>query len=117
MIKLSISNIPNDIPKYRKKSNHIIKKSNHKHNYLPCYINDDFLNPFTNKIERKYCLATYCSVCGYIGNIEFLPFLNRNKIQKQYNLSDEDLNNLPIFIINDIFKDKYVNLNQLKGSD
>ena len=116
MIKLSITNTPNDIPKHKKKSKHRSKKSDHKHNYLPCYINDDFRNPITSEIERNYVLATYCDICGYIGEFNYLPFLNNNKIQNQYNLSDKDLNNLPKFIINDIFKDKYVKLIK-KGYD
>lgn len=106
-------NTENEIPKHRKKTQHKCKKSDHKHNYLPCYVNYDFLNIITNKMERKNLLATYCNICGFIGNVLFFHTDN-NTIQNKYNLSNDDLNNLPTFIINDIFKDKYVDLNQLQ---
>ena len=114
MIKLSTLNIPNDIPKYKKKSNHTNKKSDHKHNYLPCYINYSYIIPNTNHVASKYLLSTYCTICGQIGDILFLTFSTDNKIKKKYNLSETDLNKLPRFIVDNIYKDKYVDLNQLR---
>ena len=51
----------NEIPKYKKKKNKTVKKSNHKHEYKQCLL-------YVDEID-DYVLADYCISCNKVGNI------------------------------------------------
>ena len=50
-----------EIPKYKKKKNKTVKKSNHKHEYKQCLL-------YVDEID-DYVLADYCISCNKVGNI------------------------------------------------
>ena len=50
-----------EIPKYKKKKNKTVKKSNHKHEYKQCL-------HYVDEIE-DYVLADYCNNCNKIYNM------------------------------------------------
>ena len=50
-----------EIPKYKKKKNKTVKKSNHKHEYKQCLL-------YVDEIE-DYVLADYCIHCNKIYNM------------------------------------------------
>ena len=111
----------NEIPKYLKQKESNISKSNrkskHKHQYEECLIQYDFLNT---------CLHTYCTICGKIGD----RFKEDKSIVKNYRriidtpigkcyslITCEELyekyhDKIPIFFVEDIYKEKYVDLEQ-----
>lgn len=105
-----MNNQENDIPKYKKKKDssrsNSKSKSNHKHNYAKCLITHS---------SNNYYPATYCTVCGKIGKLDFLPLIDDEKF---YNfkriMTNEEICNLykdcPIFVVPKLFS-KYVDLN------
>ena len=61
-----MSDIINDyeeeyLGKYRKKKKKTVKKSDHKHEYVPALIRWD---------EKTICSGTRCHICGKIGDIK-----------------------------------------------
>lgn len=126
----------NEIPKYLKSTESNVSKSNrkskHKHHYEECLIQYkfSFLNS-PNKNHIHTSLHIYCTICGKIGN----KFNENKSIVKDYirtadtpigkcysRISDEELyeeyhDKLPVFFVEDIFKDKYVDLEQNDKSD
>lgn len=116
----------NEIPKYLKSTESNISKSNrkskHKHHYEECLIQYHLL-----KNTRIYTLLhSYCTICGKIGD----RFKENKSIVKDYRrtidtpigecyslISDEELykkyhDKLPVFFVEDIYKEKYVDLEQ-----
>ena len=63
-----MNNIPNDIPKYRKKSTaRPPAKAKHKHVYEPCLIEhpaDWWNKPHERSGKTTLRFATYCPICG-----------------------------------------------------
>lgn len=126
-----------EIPKYLKQRESNIskakKKSKHKHHYEECLIQNPFSFAGKNSIHTQ--LSSYCTICGKIG--EYLKSGKYSKeiesLQKQrqeedkhfcvISISGEELyekyhDKLPVFFVEDIFKEKYVDLEQngnLKG--
>ena len=117
-----------EIPKYLKSTESNISKSNrkskHKHHYEECLIQYDF--KYANEDNIITSLHSYCTICGKIGDRfkenksvvkDFIRTVN-TPIGKCYSLiTDEELykkyhDKLPVFFVEDIFKDKYVNLEQ-----
>lgn len=121
----------NEIPKYLKSTESNISKSNrkskHKHHYEECLIQCHLL-----KNTRIYTLLhSYCTICGKIGD----RFKENKSIVKDYGrtidtpigecyslISDEELyekyhDKLPVFFVEDIFKEKYVDLEQNCNSE
>lgn len=116
----------NEIPKYRKSTESNISKSNrkskHKHHYEECLIQNKSI--FAGKTCLNTGLYTYCTICGKINE----RFKENKSIVKDYirevnlpigrcysRISDEELyekyhNKLPVFFVEDIFKERYVNL-------
>lgn len=117
-----------DAPKYLKqkesntsKSSH---KSKHKHQYEECLIQNKFI--FAEKTRLNTGLYTYCTICGKINE----RFKENKSIVKDYirtvdtpigkcysRISDEELyekyhDKLSVFFVKDIYKEKYVNLEQ-----
>ena len=120
-----------EIPKYLKSTESNISKSNrkskHKHHYEECLIQYKWnfkSTVFTDKIHTS--LHSYCTICGKIGD----RFKDDKSIVKDYirevnspigkcysRISDEELyekyhNKLPVFFVEDIYKEKYVDLEQ-----
>ena len=117
-----------EIPKYLKQRESNIskakKKSKHKHHYEECLIQHQF--SFAGKTSIHTQLCSYCTICGKIGD----RFKDTNSIVKDYTriidtsigkyyslITDEELyeryhNKLPVFFVEDILKDKYVDLEQ-----
>lgn len=118
----------NEIPKYLKqKESNISKskrKSKHKHHYEECLIQYNF--SFGNKNCIHTELSSYCTICGKIGDRfkkdksivkDYISTVNTS-IGKCYSLiTDEELyerykDKLPVFFVEDIYKEKYVDLEQ-----
>lgn len=117
-----------EIPKYlskQKESNvsKAKKKSKHKHQYKECLIQ------YECNFGHKYAitsLKSYCSICGKIGD----RFKEDKSIVKDYRctvdtpigrcyqmISNEELyekyhDKLPVFFVENVYKEKYVNLEQ-----
>lgn len=72
-----MNNIPNDIPKYKKKSQaKPPEKAKHKHVYEPClieYPEQWYLKPHEHelyengKVKTKLRFGSYCPICGKLG--------------------------------------------------
>ena len=125
----------NEIPKYLKSTESNISKSNrkskHKHQYEECLI--QYKSTFAGKTCLNTGLYTYCTICGKINE----RFKENKSIVKDYirevnspigkykcysRISDEELyekyhNKLPVFFVDDIYKEKYVDLNQNNNQD
>ena len=54
----------NEIPKYKKKKNKTVKKSNHKHEYKECLVYVSDIN--------GYFLCKYCVECNKVGNVTII---------------------------------------------
>lgn len=118
----------NEIQKYLKQKESNISKSNrkskHKHQYEECLI--QYRSTSIGKIHLNTGLYTYCIICGKInerfkGNKSIVKDYVRevnSPIGKCYSrISDEELyekyhNKLSVFFVEDIFKEKYVDLEQ-----
>ena len=114
----------NEIPKYLKPTGSNISKSNrkskHKHHYEECLI--QYRSTFIGKTHLNTGLYTYCTICGKINE----RFKENKSIVKDYirtvdtsigkcysRISDEELyekyhNKLPIFFVEDIYKEIWV---------
>ena len=126
----------NEIPKYKKPTKSNISKSNrkakHKHHYEECLIQYNMKIGLINKPSILITsLGSYCTICGKIGN----RFKKDKSIVKDYErtvdatvgkcyqiMTSEELyekyhNKLPVFFVEDIFKEKCVDLEQNGNPD
>lgn len=127
----------NEIPKYLKQKESNISKSNrkskHKHHYKECLIQYKWnfkSNVFTQEEKERIhtSLCSYCTICGKIGGIiknskyqeEIETLQKQRQIGNNFwiSISGEEIykmyhDKLPIFFVEDIFKEKYVDLKQL----
>ena len=125
----------NDIPKYLKSTESNISKSNrkskHKHHYEECLI--QYRSTFAGNTCLNTGLYTYCTICGKINE----RFKENKSIVKDYirevnspiskfkcysRISGEELyekyhDKLPVFFVDDIYKEKYVDLKQNNNPD
>lgn len=122
----------NDIQKYLKSTESNISKSNrkskHKHQYKECLIQYNMkIGLISKPTALTTSLGSYCTICGKIGD----RFKEENSIVKDYRrivetpigrcyqmISSEELyekyhNKMPVFFVEDIYKEKCVNLKQL----
>ena len=120
-----------EIPKYLKQKESNIskskKKSKHKHYYEECLIQYNMKIGLINKPSILITsLGSYCTICGKIGD----RFKKDKSIVKDYEHTDdapvgkcyqimtsEELyekyhNKLPVFFVENYWKDGYVNLEQ-----
>lgn len=116
----------NEIPKYLKSTESNISKSNrkskHKHYYEECLIQRPFSFAGKNSIHTQLC--SYCTICGKIGDRlkdsivkDYIKseFHNRRtiySIMSGTELYEKYHDKLPVFFVEDIFKERYVNLEQ-----
>ena len=125
----------NEIPKYIKQKESNISKSNrkskHKHQYEECLI--QYRSTFAGNTYLNTGLYTYCTICGKINE----RFNENKSIVKDYTrevnspiskckcysrISDEELyekyhDKLPVFFVEDIYKEKYVDFGQNNNTD
>lgn len=117
----------NEIPKYLKPTESNISKSNrkskHKHQYEECLIQHPF--SFAGKINIHTQLCSYCTICGKISDRlkdsivkdyikselhnnrrTIYSIISGTKLYEQYH------NKLPVFFVEDIYKEKYVDMEQ-----
>lgn len=125
-----------EIPKYLKQKESNVskskKKSKHKHQYEECLIQYNIKIGLINKPSILITsLVSYCTICGKIGD----RFTKDKSIVKDYErtvdatvgkcyqvMTSEELyeryhNKLPVFFVEDIFKEKYVDLEQNNNPD
>lgn len=125
-----------EIPKYFKQKESNIskanKKSKHKHQYEECLIQYNMKIGLINKPTTLVTsLHSYCTICGKIGD----RFKEDRSIVKDYRrtvdtpigkcyqmISDEELyekyhDKLPVFFVEDYWKDGYVNLERENNSE
>ena len=112
-----------EIPKYLKRKENDIskanKKSKHKHQYKECLIRYKW-KWGENKIHTS--LNSYCIICGKINDkmknsivIDYMQKVD-TPVEKRYIQISEDVlydiyhGRLPVFSVEDICNDKYVNL-------
>ena len=98
-----MSNLENDIPKHRKKKDSSTSKSKskskHKHEYVDCLL-------ITGSDKRPH-KATYCKICGKIGNINFFETeLTGNGLYRQLSVDEvyEKYNDLENIYVDDIWQ-------------
>ena len=121
----------NEIPKYLKSTESDVSKSNrkskHKHHYEECLIQHPF--SFAGKNSFHTSLCSYCTICGKIGDRlkdsivkDYIKSELHNRRTIYSIISGTELyemyhDKLPVFFIEDIYKEKYVNLEQNNNSD
>lgn len=95
----------NEIARYKKKSNKVIRKSKHKHEYKDCL--------FLDKSSGMYFKGYYCAICGKIGNFTIIETVREcgrmSRVLSQEELFDK-YKSLKIKEVNNIVKDKAINL-------
>lgn len=135
-MKLIDGKTKSDITKYLKRKESNISKSNrkskHKHHYEECLIQNKWnfkSNAFTQEEKERIhtSLSSYCTICGKIGGIiknskyqkeiEVLQEQSQTESNFWISISGEEIyemyhDKLPVFFVEDIFKEKYVNLEQ-----
>lgn len=113
-----------DIPKYLKPTGSNISRSNrktkHKHHYEECLIQHPF--SFAGKTSIHTQLCSYCTICGKIGDKlkdsivkDYIKSELHNRrtiysVMSGTELYEKYHDNLPVFFVEDIFKERYVNL-------
>ena len=118
----------NEMPKYLKSTESNISKSNrkskHKHQYKECLIQYRFA--FIGKTYLNTGLYTYCTICGKINERfkenksivkDYIREVNSSTCKYYSHIPDEELyekyhDKLPVFFVEDIYKEKYVDLEQ-----
>lgn len=121
----------NEIPKYLKSTESNISKSNrkskHKHQYEECLIQYQFSFAGENNIQTQLC--SYCTICGKIdGRLKdsivkdyIKPELHNRRtiysVMSGTELYEKYHNKIPVFFVGDIFKEKYVDLEQSSNPD
>lgn len=119
-------NSDSEIPKYLKQKESNVskakKKSKHKHQYEECLLQYDF--NFNGKNNRHTCLSSYCTICGNIGDRlkdsivkDYIKSELHNRrtiysVMSGTELYEKYHNKMPVFSVEDIFKEKHVDLEQ-----
>ena len=112
-----------EIPKYLKRKENDIskanKKSKHGHQYEECLIRYKW-NWEENKIHTS--LNSYCILCGKINDkmknsivVDYMQKIDTSVGKRYIQISEDVLyqtyrGKLPVFFVEDIYKDKFVNL-------
>lgn len=110
--------IEEDVPRYRKKVKpHSPAKSKHKHDYqkclfeynVPTYVN---MNGFSVQKDMVHtAIGTYCSICGKVGDINWMSMLNPEKVPDDDKRElNPETRTVPVFWLDDIYKQKFVTL-------
>lgn len=120
-----------DIPKHLKSTESNISKSNrkskHKHHYEECLIQYPF--SFAWKTNTTICLHSYCTICGKISDRlkdsivkDYIRSELHNRktiysVMSETELYEKYHDKLPVFFVDDIFKEKYIDLEQNDNSN
>ena len=123
----------NESPKYRKQKESKVskskKKSNHKHQYEECLVQCQFDFLGDNNIFTS--LRSYCTICGKLGDRfdedksivkDYVKRIDTSvgrgyQVMKSEELYEKYHDKMPVFFLEDIFKEKYVDVEQLMLSD
>ena len=126
-MKQNKDNYYEEIPKHKKKTKSNTSKSKvkskHKHQYEECLLQYDSTFTYTNKTVRMTSLASYCTVCGKIGDKlkddksivkDYYQIINSPFGKVTTCISDEELyekykDKLPVFFLEDI-TNRYVSI-------
>ena len=113
-----MTQIPNDVPRYRKRSNKKAPaKSNHKHEYVNCVYDVPTLRFEQTRgflPTTRTAIGTYCKICGKVGDIYDHTWFSvsntwppqwSNKAEQEF---EESTRTLPRFKLDDLFQ-KFVN--------
>ena len=90
----------------------VSKKSKHKHIYEPCVY--EFLRERWDKRvhgltkQKDVSLGTYCTVCGKVGKVEVIVWNFRDLTDDELRQLNPDTRTLPTFWLDDVWKQKYV---------
>ena len=96
--------VDEEIPKYRKKKQSSVSKSErksyHKHKYADCLLIDN---------ENRPTKAQYCTICGKISDVQFFETV---RVEQGYRMLNSDevyqkYKDLPKFTVDSVW-DKYV---------
>lgn len=122
--------IPNDIPKYRKKSTaKPPAKAKHKHVYEPCLLEqleDWYCKPHERKTHKtRLRFRSYCPICGKVGGLDkdrwittvkkrngmfsYLEQVYTEEAERELNPSTRTL---PVFYIGDQWSPKFVDIGE-----
>lgn len=120
-----------DIPKYLKSTESNISKSNrkskHKHIYKECLIQHPF--SFAGKTSIHTQLCSYCTICGKIGDKlkdsivkDYIKSELHNRrtiysVMSGTELYEKYHDKLPVFFVEDIYKERYVDLERENNSE
>lgn len=121
----------NEIPKHLKTTGSDISKSNrkskHKHHYEECLI--QYKSTFAGKNSIHIQLCSYCIICEKIGDKlkdsivkDYIKSKLHNRKTIYSVMSGTELyemyhDKLPVFFVDDIFKEKYIDLEQNNNLD
>lgn len=121
-----MDNFNQEIPKYKKNTgsniSKIKKRSKHKHQYEECLIQYQFSFAGKNNIQTQLC--SYCTICGKIGDRlkdsivkDYIKSELHNRrtiysVMPETELYEKYHNKMPVFFVGDLFKEKYVDLEQ-----
>ena len=128
--------IDDEVPKYKKKSQKVTpKKADHKHEAAFCvyeYTTDRYTIEHGHEKLPACAIGTYCTICGKILTVT-LKELNNPYVEKTSEntwnwlvpigckwseLGLREINpetrTLPTFVLNDYWKQKFINLEELK---
>lgn len=125
-----MNNIPNDIPKYRKKSTaKPPAKAKHKHVYEPCLFEQLelwYCKPHerkSNKTNLKF--GSYCPICGKAGDTDhdrwwttvkkhngMFSYLERVHTEEAERELNPATRTLPVFYIGDEWRPTFVKLGE-----
>ena len=120
-----------EIPKYKKSTESNISKSNrkakHKHQYKECLIQHPISFAGKDRIQTHLC--SYCITCGKIGDRvkdsivkDYIKSELHNRrtiysVMSGTELYEKYHNKMPVFFVKDIWKEKYVDLEQNNNPD
>lgn len=71
VVDYKYAQLPEDTKYKKKKKKKQVKRSDHKHIYVPCYFNYNTYIYVNHKKIWVYVPGTYCPVCGRIGDRKF----------------------------------------------
>ena len=125
------ASIPDDIPKYRKKSTaKSPAKADHKHVYEPCLLEQLelwYCKPHerqSNKTLLKF--SSYCPICGKVGEADrdrwwttvkknngMFSYLEKVRTEEAERELNPATRTLPVFYIGDEWNPKYVKIEEV----
>lgn len=121
--------IPNDIPKYRKKSTATPPtKAKHKHVYEPCLLRrpiDWYMKEHARCGQTDFGFSSYCPMCGKVGpidigkwfvsikclDVDFEPYIKNEYSEEAKRELNPKTRTIPVFDVADPFA-KFVDIGE-----